>query len=137
MPHLAASRGHLVLISSVAALFPLPGGFGAYGASKWAVRGYGETVRAELATRGVTLTLAYPSILDTPMVQALGDEAPGVYRAFPWHPPEKAVLALLRDAERRRRESYVTASDRLFAWLSRLAPRTFERALRALVRLRS
>lgn len=133
LPLLEITRGRVVLVSSVAGLFPLPGGFGAYGASKWAVRGYGETVRAELAARGVGLTMAYPSILDTPMVRELGPEAPAVYRAFPWHDPDRAARALLRDAARSRRESYVTLGDRLAAWTAGAAPRLFRAGLHAVV----
>jgi len=136
LPRLAATRGHVALISSVAGLFALPGGFTGYGASKWAVRGWGETARPELLEHGVSLTMCYPSILDTPMVDTLGKEPPDVYRAFPWHPPERAARVLVDAILRRRREAYVAPIDRLGAFLSRHFPFAFAAGMRALVRTR-
>jgi 3-dehydrosphinganine reductase len=133
VPRLAAARGRLCLVSSIAGVLALPGGFGAYGASKWAVRGYAEIVRAELAARGVGLTVAYPSIVDSPMVRQLGGSAPGVYRTFPWHAPGRAARALVRDAEAGRRESYVTVTDRLGAWAMGVAPHLVTRVVNGLV----
>ena len=131
LPLLSQSGGCLALVSSVAGLFALPGGFGAYAASKWALRGYAETIRPELERRGVSLTIAYPSILDTPMVRDLGPGAPDVYAAFPWHAPDRAARVFVRDVLRKRAESYVTASDRWAAVAARVAPRLFTRGLRA------
>jgi NAD(P)-dependent dehydrogenase (short-subunit alcohol dehydrogenase family) len=136
LPRLSATRGHVALVASVAGLFPLPGGFTGYGASKYAVRGWAEIARPELLARGVTLTVAYPSILDTPMVRALGPDAPPVYRAFPWHPPERAAARLVDDALTGRLESYAAPTDRLAGWLAGAFPHLFARGLAALVRLR-
>jgi short-subunit dehydrogenase len=134
LPALAASRGRLGLIASITGILALPGGFGAYAASKWGLRGYAETVRRELRARGVSLTVAYPSILDTPMIHALGPEAPAVYRAFTWHPPEHAARVIVRHVEARRRESFVTALDRVAALGMRLAPATFTAGMDAWIR---
>jgi short-subunit dehydrogenase len=136
LPRLAAAQGHVALVSSVAGLFALPGGFTGYAASKWALRGWAETARPELHARGVSLTMCYPSILDTPMVGTLGVTAPDVYRAFPWHAPDRAARALVAAILSRRREAYVTPIDRLGALLARLFPFTFAAAMRTLVRRR-
>ena len=80
--------------------------------------------------------VAFPSILDTPMLAPLGAEAPPVYRVFPWHPPERAAQRIVADLERRRRESYLSLSDRGAAWLADAFPALFTRGLHAIVRLR-
>ena len=136
LPLLERSRGSLALVSSIAGIMALPGGFSAYAASKWGVRGWAECLRTELVDRGVTLTLAYPSILDTPMLEHLGPGAPAVYRVFKWHDPEKAASRLLDDVDRGRRESYTTRGDRVSAGLARAFPGAFGVVLDILRRLR-
>ena len=52
----AASRGHIVNVSSISGLAPIPGGGNApYAASKYAVVGLSETLAAELASRGLDI----------------------------------------------------------------------------------
>jgi short-subunit dehydrogenase len=59
--------GHFVLLSSVAG--KLPSVFlSAYVASKWAVRGFSSSLRAELYGTGIGITTVYPAWVDTPMV---------------------------------------------------------------------
>lgn len=62
----AAGRGHLVAISSVAAIRGMPG-TAAYGASKAALVNYMEAVRCELAAHGVRVTTLLPGFIDTPI----------------------------------------------------------------------
>lgn len=57
--------GNLVLVASGAAFVGIYG-YGAYGPSKFAVRGLAETLRAEMAEHGVVVSLAYPPDTDTP-----------------------------------------------------------------------
>ncbi len=138
LPRWRREGGHLAIVSSIAGRLALPGGFAAYGASKWALRGWAEIARPELAARGIHLTVAYPSILDTEMVAAQrGADAPAVYRAFPWHSPERAARRLLDDMDAGRRESFVSASDRLAAWAAGAFPVLFDAGLRATLRLRA
>ncbi len=63
LPALKESRGHLVLMSSVAGRRVVPGSV--YSASKWAVTGMGESVRQELNETGVRVTLIEPGMVDT------------------------------------------------------------------------
>ena len=60
-------RGAVVLISSGAGLYGLFG-YTAYAASKFALRGLAEALRAELRDTGVTVTIVYPPDTDTPML---------------------------------------------------------------------
>ncbi|MFN3890918.1 MAG: SDR family oxidoreductase [Beijerinckiaceae bacterium] len=66
--HMVAQRsGRIVLISSAAAFIGIAG-YSAYGASKFAVRGLGESLRVELAPYGVTCGVAFPPDTDTPQL---------------------------------------------------------------------
>jgi 3-dehydrosphinganine reductase len=76
----AARRGHIVLLSSGAALVGLYGQ-SAYGASKFALRGLAEALRAELRDDGVGISICYPPNTDTDMLAAALTEAPAPGRA--------------------------------------------------------
>ena len=137
LPSLVEHRGRIGILSSIVAMLPVPGGFSAYAASKWALRGWSETVRPELAEKGVSVTVSYPATVDTPMVEGLRESGPGVYRAFGWHDPERVAARLIRDTQRRRRESWAGLVDRSAAFGYRLLPRTFGAAFRFVTGLRS
>lgn len=62
----ARDAGHLVLVSSVAALRPLPGSV-AYSTSKAGLRHLGRALQADLADTGVDVTILLPGFVDTEM----------------------------------------------------------------------
>ncbi|HSM49951.1 MAG TPA: SDR family oxidoreductase [Thermoanaerobaculia bacterium] len=62
-------------VLSVAARRGLPG-WGAYGASKWGLRGLVATLREELAGSGVAITALYAGAIDTPLWDDLAGEWP-------------------------------------------------------------
>jgi len=64
LPHLKASRGHIVAVSSLAGLMGVPGRT-AYSATKFAMAGFFEALRAELKGAGVSVTLAFPGVVAT------------------------------------------------------------------------
>ncbi len=64
IPHLKASKGHLLLTGSRAGHVTLPGSV--YGATKWFVRGYADNLAAELSDSGVRVTNVNPGMVDTP-----------------------------------------------------------------------
>ena len=64
LPHLKASRGLIVAVSSLAGLVGVPGRT-AYSASKFAMAGFFEALRTELRGAGVSVTTAYPGVVDT------------------------------------------------------------------------
>lgn len=71
LPFLKASgRGHIVNVASVAALTGVFG-YTAYCSSKYALLGFSEALRAELAPQGITVQVACPPEFDSPMVEAL------------------------------------------------------------------
>lgn len=64
---LARGSGHIVNLSSIAGFIGVFG-YTAYGASKYAVRGYSEALRAELKPRGLRVSIVYPPDTDTPQL---------------------------------------------------------------------
>ncbi|MCK9875519.1 short-chain dehydrogenase/reductase [Frankia sp. Ag45/Mut15] len=70
-----ARRGHVVVVSSVAAFTPGVGG-AAYMMTKAAVEQLGRTLRAELAPHGATAGLACFGVVDTPLTRRTLDDDP-------------------------------------------------------------
>ena len=65
---LARGSGSIVNISSMAAIISLPG-YSAYGASKFAVRGFSESLRSEVKRKGIHIAVVYPPDTDTPQLK--------------------------------------------------------------------
>jgi 3-dehydrosphinganine reductase len=61
----AAGDGIIVITASQGALMGIYG-YGAYAASKFALRGLAETIAMESKSKGVSVTLALPTDTDTP-----------------------------------------------------------------------
>src|SRR5215470_6958318 len=62
LPALVASTGHLVLTGSAAGRTTRPGSL--YSATKWAVTGMAEAIRAECVGTGIRVTLVQPGRVD-------------------------------------------------------------------------
>jgi NADP-dependent 3-hydroxy acid dehydrogenase YdfG len=72
LPHLVDSTGHLVLMGSVAGRMTIDGSL--YSATKWAVTGMAQAIRAELHGTGVRVTVVQPGKVVTPFFE--GDPPP-------------------------------------------------------------
>ena len=106
-------RGHLLAVSSVAALtaFPL---VAAYGASKAGVESLMRSMRAELLATGATAGAAYFGYIDTSMMER-SRRHPAVEHSFTrgsrWarrsNPPEAAARAIADGIERRKARVWV------------------------------
>ncbi|MBD2667281.1 oxidoreductase, short chain dehydrogenase/reductase family [Richelia sinica FACHB-800] len=68
-------KGHIVLISSGAGLIGLYG-YTPYSPSKFAVRGLAESLRGELKTAGLHISIVYPPDTDTPQLAAENQTKP-------------------------------------------------------------
>jgi NADP-dependent 3-hydroxy acid dehydrogenase YdfG len=64
LPEIKRTRGHILLTGSRAGRLPFKGSV--YGATKWAVTGYGYNLREELIGTGARVTLIEPGMVDTP-----------------------------------------------------------------------
>ncbi|MDG2334966.1 MAG: SDR family NAD(P)-dependent oxidoreductase [Myxococcota bacterium] len=65
----AGRGGHVVNIASMAGYFQAPG-MTAYSATKFAVLGLSESLRAELALQGIGVTAVCPGVINTPIVRS-------------------------------------------------------------------
>ncbi|QYB06955.1 SDR family oxidoreductase [Rhodococcus sp. USK10] len=68
LPSVIERKGYILVVSSLAAFAPAPG-LAAYNASKAGVEHFANTLRLEVAHRGVAVGSAHMSWIDTPLVQ--------------------------------------------------------------------
>ncbi len=103
---LSRGRGHIVVVSSVAGRFGSPFE-AAYSATKFAQVGLAEAVSAEVAGRGVGVSVVYPGVVDTSFFEARGH---GYDRSFPKPiSADRVAAAVMRAVERNRAETFVPA----------------------------
>ena len=76
LPALRTARGYVILINSGAGLRANPG-WGAYAASKFALRAFGDVLRAE--EPDLRVTSVHPGRIDTPMQRAVRAAEGGDY----------------------------------------------------------
>ncbi|TNF33945.1 MAG: SDR family oxidoreductase [Deltaproteobacteria bacterium] len=131
---LVARRGIVVAVSSVAGFAPLIGR-SAYSASKHALHGWFDTLRAELVEDGVAVLVVCPSFVDTGIdSRALGaDGAPAtVHKAAIGRLATPADIArdIVEGVLARRRQLVLTPVGKASYWLTRLAPTVYERVMR-------
>jgi len=126
LPDLRAARGLLITISSVAGFSPLIGRTG-YAASKHALHGFFDSLRAELVDEGVDVLLVCPSFIATGIDRAAlgGDGRPAAQaRLTTGRPatPDEVARAVLRAAARGRTRLLSGLTAHLAWWLSRAWP---------------
>lgn len=126
LPALRASRGHVVVLSSVAGFAPVVGR-PAYVAAKHAVTGMFESLRPELARDGVGVTLVHPTFLTTHLGTAEGGtERTTTGSAVTADDVARAVL----DGVRKHRPRVLVGRTAHVAWhVRRLAPGLYERLM--------
>jgi NAD(P)-dependent dehydrogenase (short-subunit alcohol dehydrogenase family) len=131
MLHAAAPRlrpgSHVICVASVAGLKGLPE-FAAYGATKFAVLGFCESVEGELRRRGVALSVLCPPAVATPMVRNLSYH-PALYSLFPFSDEPAVVETVLRGMRSRRFLLMVDRGTRALRLVDRIAPRLLARYL--------
>ena len=130
LPYLRQSRGSIVAVSSLAGLFGVPGRT-AYSASKFAMTGFFEALRAELKTAGVSVTTAYPGVVATQIrhhgLNAAGQTAGSSgLREDNAMSVEECARLILQGMDNRQREVVMTAKGKLGRWLKLLAPARVE-----------
>jgi clavulanate-9-aldehyde reducatase len=72
LPHLLASKGSIVQVSSVAGRVARLGS-GVYNASKWAVNAFSESLRQEVTAQGVRVVLIEPGMVNTELRDHITD----------------------------------------------------------------
>lgn len=137
LPHLKASRGRIVAVSSLAGLVGVPGRT-AYSTTKFAMNGFFEALRVELSPHGVSVTLAYPGVVATD-IRYRGYNAHGSAAGKSGLDERGAMSVktcsrlILHGMDRRQRDVVMTAKGKLGRWMKLLAPGLVDRmALAAL-----
>jgi len=137
LPHLKATKGRIVGVSSLAGLVGVPGRT-AYCGTKFAMTGFFEALRVELAAAGVSVTLAYPGVVATEIRyrgfnakgQAAGKSGLDETGAMS---VETCARLIIDGTEARERDIVMTAKGKLGRWLKLLAPGLVDKlALKAL-----
>ncbi len=125
---LLASRGQVIAISSVAGFCPLPLRAG-YAASKHAMRGFFDTLRCEVQSRGLKVMIACPFFVESDIARnALSGDGRGrapeveASRLKGMVTAEHAAREIVRGAKAGRRFLPVARGAKLAWVLSRLAP---------------
>ena len=126
VPHLRErGHGHVVNVASVAALEGVYG-YSAYCASKFAVYGLSQALRAELRPAGIGVSVVLPPNTDTPMLEAeralIPPELRPVYESFRVLSASQVAEALVHGVERGRFEIVPGIDNWLTARLHRFSP---------------
>lgn len=131
LPRLVArGKGHIVIMSSLAAFIPLPDA-PAYSASKAAVRIYGEALRHLLAPRNVRVSVVCPGFVNTPMSASLAGPRPLLWSA------ERAADAIIAGLARGKKEICFPWQLEMLARMSAHLPPGIVQRLRRGIRNRS
>lgn len=133
LPALIASKGQIIVLSSICGIAPLIGRTG-YCASKHALHGFFDSLRCELSSQDVSVLLVCPSFVETDFASR-GLSGDGSRLSFerstlgrPLEPAEVAE-AIYRAASKRQRLLVLTWRGKLTYWLTRLVPGVYERMM--------
>ncbi|MEJ2212098.1 MAG: SDR family oxidoreductase [Anaerolineae bacterium] len=131
LPYLKESQGRIVGVSSLSGKVGTPG-LSAYSASKHAMAGFFDALRTELADQGVSVTMIYPSLVDTARIEARG-EPPGSGMLPGAMPVETCARLIVKAMARRKREVVMTWAGKLALWLRLIAPGLMDAMVRRAV----
>jgi 3-dehydrosphinganine reductase len=113
--------GHIVNISSVAGFLGVFG-YSAYAASKYAVTGFSDVLRAELKPHGIRVSIVFPPDVDTPQLayesQFRPDETRVLVEGGTILSPEAVAVTILRGVSRGQYVIIPGAIGKTVYWLS-------------------
>ncbi len=119
---LARGEGAIVNVGSIAGLMGYAR-MGAYCASKFAVTGMTEALRAEVADRGVAVSLVAPATTETDFfVTAEKGKMPGASRMILAIPPERVAKAIVRAIETGRQRTVLPFPAAFFLRFKEVLP---------------
>jgi len=133
-PMLTRGEGQIVVISSLLGKFAMPKR-AAYSASKHALHGFFDALRAEVEAQGISVTMVCPGFVRTnASFNALeGDGKPHNkmdMQIANGLAPEECARRIVRAIERRRREVYICRKEIFCLYFNRFAPGLFSRFTR-------
>lgn len=106
LPALRAAEGQVVLVNSGSGLAAKPN-WGSYAASKFALRAFADTLRAEEGPNGVRVTSVFPGRVDTDMQRDVRATEGGEYQPEHYLRPE-SVAAPVVSAVHASRDAHLT-----------------------------
>lgn len=135
LPKMLANRsGHIVVISSLAGICSIPYR-STYAASKHALHGYFDALRAEVFSSNIKVSLICPGYIKTNIslnaLNGLGEaynkmdrnQAQGISS-------EKCAQSIVRSIERNREEVYIARKELIAVYLKRFAPILYKLIIR-------
>jgi short-subunit dehydrogenase len=121
------NRPAVVNISSIAGKRGIPAR-SEYSASKFAVHGFSEALRAELAKDGIDVLVVCPGLTQTNFSKNMLEQKAKIQMDhLRGMTPEQVAAAILRAIERGRNETWLTFKGRLMLWFCRFFPRIADR----------
>jgi short-subunit dehydrogenase len=128
----AQGYGILINLASMLGKMAMPY-YTAYAASKFAVVGFGETLREELIGTGVDVVTILPAAIDTPFFEHSANyTGRAVKPPRPVYDPGDVARAIVRSARRPRREVFVGGAARTLSALHSMAPALYEQTARTM-----
>lgn len=124
--------GQIINISSMAGYLGVYG-YTAYGASKYAVRGFSDALRAELKPKGISVSVVFPPDTDTPQLTYEEQFKPAVTKALSGNAgvmtADEVAAIILRRAARKKYIITPGFESSLFFTLSNLLGRLIYRVM--------
>lgn len=94
-----------------------------YCASKFAIHGFSDSIRAELAENGIDVLLVSPSTTDSEFFdQAIEDNTEKNWKTRGAMPPDVVARKTIAAIKRGKHEIILSPGGKLIVWLDRLAP---------------
>ncbi|RMH61792.1 MAG: SDR family oxidoreductase [Zetaproteobacteria bacterium] len=125
----ARGQGHIVNVGSIFGSIGFAY-FTSYSASKFALRGFSEALRRELADSGIKVSYIAPRAVRTPMntdkVMRMGEAT-----KMNMDDPETVVERILDAIRKERKDVYLGFPESLFVRINMLLPRLVDKALAA------
>ncbi len=132
--NIVARNGYILVISSLSAFVPLPGISQVYGKSKRMTWKIAERWSEVYEKGGVSISIAFPPVVDTPMVQGVTHTAP-IYRAFPWLTATETARTSLRGMFARNANIHFSKTYYFLAKASEYMPGTIATLVRVYIPL--
>lgn len=132
LPYITQSQGRIVSISSIGGKLAVPGN-SSYVASKFALNGFYDSLRMELAKTGISITVIYPawvvtefheSMLDKDGIQR-GEEGRRIY-SDKMMTAEECAQIVLKSAAKRKREVLMRPGS-MVLWAKLIMPKLLDK----------
>lgn len=124
---LLRGSGHIVVTSSMSSKYGVPRS-AAYAASKHALHGFFNSLRTEIDTRIVPITIVIPGIISTEITAHAMRGDGSLYRKLErtnseGYPPYKAAFDYIKAIADRKEEAFVGGPEGITLVINRIAPR--------------